>query len=88
MTITSWWDALGKPVPQENLEATLALLIENEYPRWQSEIVLNIVASEIRNDNPDRAQRVMRSFVSDKDIGGRGNETLVLRALATMTAPQ
>jgi hypothetical protein len=73
----NWFDSLGQPVPAERLEATLELLVEHGYDRGEAVMVLGVVAREIAHDEPDRAQRYMRSFV------GR-DETLVIRALATM----
>lgn len=72
-----WFNSLGKPVPSDRLEATYELLVEMGYDPMETGMVLGVVAREMAHDNPERAQRYMRSLVGS-------DETLVMRALATM----
>ncbi len=85
-TNTSWWDALGKPVSQANLQATAALLVEYGVPEGIAVTCLPIVASDIAHDQPDRATKDMQ-FLVRETLGTKGAETLVVMALASLTAP-
>lgn len=77
MTAGGWFDQLGKPVSPERAEAALDLLTEQGLHRGNASLVLSVVCREIRNDNPDAAQRYLRSFIGN-------DETLVLRTCATL----
>ena len=75
----NWFAALGNEISDTAFQATLAYLTDEGYNTGEAALVLNIVAREIRHDNPDRAFAYMRSFV------GRF-ETVTYRALATLCA--
>lgn len=77
--IDDWFDALGKPVSPDGIALATALLVDHGYDEKQAGMVLWVVAREVTHDQPDRAQKYLRSFVGS-------NETLVLRCLATMLA--
>lgn len=83
----SWWDALGKPVTQANLCRTANFLVEQGVPPALAELCLPIVARDIQHDNPLQAQKGMR-FLVNETLGYHGTETIVLMALAYLTAPQ
>lgn len=85
-TATSWWDALGKPVAAENVRAAADLLVDNGMGADYVALLLPLVVREIEHDEPERAQKVLRSTVHEL-LGAYGNETLVLMTLATLTAP-
>lgn len=76
-----WWDALGHDVPVPRMVAAIDLLVDNGQNRGEAEIVIQLVAREIRHDNPDRAQRTLRSW-----LPAYGSETLLLMVLATLAA--
>lgn len=77
-----WLDACGSLVGTKGREAALTLLADNGCDRGEASLVLTVVAREIEHDNPDAAQRYLRSF-----LPAAGSETLLLRTLATLVAP-
>lgn len=79
---TDWFDALGKPVSEHGRRAALDLLVAEGYDAGEAAMVLTVVAREIEHDQPAQAMRYMESFV------GRRHRTMLIRTLATLTAPQ
>jgi hypothetical protein len=74
----NWWNALGKPVPQENILYALDFLTDLGYDPAATQMVLAVVCREIEHDNPKLALRYLRSHL------GRQNETLVLTCCAKL----
>jgi hypothetical protein len=76
--VKDWMQACGLMPSDTGWMETFNWLIEEGYDPNEVEIVLNIVCREIRHDNPDRAITYMRGLC------GQRNETVTLRALATL----
>lgn len=78
--IDDWLNALGKPVTDEGKQAALDLLVGHGYNLSAAAMVLSVVAREVEHDQPERAQRYMRSFVGDRNL------TLMYQVFAVMLA--
>lgn len=84
-----WFDAFGHPVSQwQRLEA-VNLLVDNGYDRAQACLVVAVIAREVEHDEPQRAHAYARRFVYEDHPDGKrhSDETLVIRLLATIAAP-
>jgi hypothetical protein len=77
----SWWDALGKPVPEEARCAAYDLLVANGCNPGEAALVVPVVCREIEHDEPDAAQKVLRHW-----LPAHHSETLVLQTIATICA--
>lgn len=85
----NWWSALGNRVPVEGLQAAFDLCVgdEGHLPPAEAQIILNVVRHEIEHDNPERAFKTLRRWVSDHTPKGAGNEIFVMRVLAVLCCP-
>jgi hypothetical protein len=84
----SWFDALGHPICSWQRLAAVQLLETEGYDRAQACVVVAVIAREMEHDEPERACRYARSFVYDEHPDGPcRSETLVLRVLAALAAP-
>lgn len=78
----TWFEALGRPVSDAGRQAALDLLLFGTDQPWaHCEMVLDVVCREIAHDEPDRAQRYLRSF-----LPAAGSETFLFRILAALCA--
>lgn len=82
-----WFDALGKPVSPVNRTAAIDYLVEQGMDEDKAILLTLVVGRDISHDEPDRAVKVMRHTVNE-ELGSHGTETVVLMALAYLTAPQ
>lgn len=80
---TDWFDALGRDVPLAHQQRTHKLLVDEGFDPTVSGMIVVAVAREIRHDEPDRAQRILRNWLPQ-----RGSEVLLFRILATLVAPR
>lgn len=80
-----WLDALGKPVPGSNFIKCYEFVTEDcDLPGDEAVFVLELVCHEIAKDQPERAQKYMRSWMMDHQTYNA--ETSVLRALAILVS--
>jgi len=77
--VDNWFDALGKPVIYEGRMRALRLLETHGYDRAEAAMVIDVVAREVHHDQPERAQRYLRTFLDD-------NLTMVYQVFAVMLA--
>lgn len=78
-----WLDACGSLVGQPGRQAAFDLLVGEGCDPGETSLVLTVVAREIEHDEPERAQQYLRSW-----LPAGGSETLLMRTLATLVAPQ
>lgn len=72
-----WFASLGHPVPPHRLKAALGLLRHAGRNVGEGAMVLQVVCREMEHDEPERAQRYLRSWIGS-------DETLVLRVLSLL----
>lgn len=79
----NWFDALGKEVSNEGFNRAVNFLIKEGYPEIETTMALQMIARDIKHDNPNLAIKETRSFFEyfDRNFG---NETLVIRTLAEL----
>lgn len=72
MPYGNWFDALGNPVSQEGRAAACEWLVGEGLDPMEVDMVVAVVAREIEHDEPDRAQRYMRSLCDNRvDVATR-----------------